>query len=370
MTFKNQFNRFSFVAVILSVFTAVFMTITADAQTSLVNVKAGTWKNADTWLYQRVPTDSDDVVLLQDIVIDTNAFCRSLTTNGYNITVASGLHLTITGNDSTPGVIDNDTLIAALKVSYYGTTSTGTVTDQDYEVYEYDSLKRVLQKVTYAGFEKDTLTYYYLQNSPNPYKTIYRNPCDFQSNGKCIPQNDTSYYKYNADGIVIQDSSRSLESVYSLNYKRTYDYTIFGDSVIRYGLTNTFVINSPNVYELFRNDTTYYSRVMTNGNIVHQVAYNRDWESEHIFSQDHATNPLYRGSIHLPVLPLEMLLLEGPEQINNNLTHEENYSFSGYTQQIKYRSAYRYRRDGFPSEFVLLDELNDQLIIFKYQYTH
>ena len=344
----------------------------AAAQTSMVNLRAGSWKMPHTWLYERVPNDTDNVVLMRDILVDVNATCRSLTTNGYNVTVAPGYHLTITGHDSL-ATADTDTLIAALSVVYVGDTTGGDVIDQVYKKYEYDAQKRVSKTIVYDDDAEKTTLYFYNGNSRLPYKIIHTDPCDEMVNDQCLVHNDTSYYTYNADGIVIRDSSRSLEGLYALHYKRVYRYDISSDSVIRYGAINNFTIsigiNDTTAYEYFEKDTVYYQRILNNGNIVYQFANSRHGHDEHIFTQDHHKNPLYPGSVHLPVLPLEMLLFQDPEQLNNNLTHEESYSVEGSDQSIKFRSAFYYKANGYPAEVIMIDEPDNSVFIIRYEYT-
>lgn len=64
----------------------------------VTNVKTGVWSDATIWSNNIVPADTINIVLSYDIVIDTNAGCRSLNTNGHNVTVNSGFTLNVAGS--------------------------------------------------------------------------------------------------------------------------------------------------------------------------------------------------------------------------------------------------------------------------------
>src|SRR5258708_31739596 len=66
----------------------------------VTNVKTGVWSDTTGWSNNVVPTDTINIVLRYDIVIDTNAGCRSLNTNGHNVTVNSGFTLNIAGSNN------------------------------------------------------------------------------------------------------------------------------------------------------------------------------------------------------------------------------------------------------------------------------
>ena len=51
------------------------------------------------------------------------------------------------------------------------------------------------------------------------------------------------------------------------------------------------------------------------------------------------------------------------------LKHEEDYYAGSTPQQIKNRSAIRYKRNGFPLELIILDEIDNTVLIIKYEYT-
>jgi len=72
----------------------------------IVNVKAGVWSDPTIWSINALPTDTTDIILIYDIVIDINATCKSLNTNGHKVTVNSGVILNVTG--STDIAIDID----------------------------------------------------------------------------------------------------------------------------------------------------------------------------------------------------------------------------------------------------------------------
>lgn len=56
------------------------------------------WSDTSIWSNDRTPNENDHVSLSYNIATDTNAFNKSLTTNGYNVMALSGSRLTITGS--------------------------------------------------------------------------------------------------------------------------------------------------------------------------------------------------------------------------------------------------------------------------------
>src|SRR5688500_991996 len=77
------------------------------------NVKVGKWSDTSIWNDNKYPTENDHVSLSHNIVIDTIAFCKSLTTNGYNVIVLSGSHLTIKGSS----ILKNKNIIRLSTIS-------------------------------------------------------------------------------------------------------------------------------------------------------------------------------------------------------------------------------------------------------------
>ena len=110
----------------------------AVSQTTLVNYNGNSWKDPKTWIFQKVPADTNDVVLVKDILINTNAVCRSLTTNGFSITVANGFKLTITGADSS-SIADSDSLLSVVKFYYLDGEPINDSTETEQTLYNNNS---------------------------------------------------------------------------------------------------------------------------------------------------------------------------------------------------------------------------------------
>ena len=63
----------------------------------VTNVKSGAWSDQTVWNNNIIPTDTTRIILSYDIHIDINAYCKSLNTNGHNVTVDLGITLNISG---------------------------------------------------------------------------------------------------------------------------------------------------------------------------------------------------------------------------------------------------------------------------------
>ena len=63
----------------------------------VTNVKSGVWSDQTVWSNNIIPTDTTRIILNYDIHIDINAFCKSLNTNGRNVTVNPGNRLNVSG---------------------------------------------------------------------------------------------------------------------------------------------------------------------------------------------------------------------------------------------------------------------------------
>ncbi len=63
----------------------------------VTNVKTGAWSDPTVWNNNIIPSDTTNIILNYDIHVDINANCRSLNTNGHNVTVDLGIPLNISG---------------------------------------------------------------------------------------------------------------------------------------------------------------------------------------------------------------------------------------------------------------------------------
>ena len=68
------------------------------SSSQITNIKAGLWSDNSIWNTNSVPIYSDSIVLSFDVTIDINAYCKSLNVSGLNLTVNSGIYLTILGD--------------------------------------------------------------------------------------------------------------------------------------------------------------------------------------------------------------------------------------------------------------------------------
>lgn len=116
-----------------------------DGFYQVTNIKTGSWNDHTIWSNNIIPDTADAVKLEFDVIVDVNASCKSLTVNGRNVIVNSGVHLTITGEVS--GVILNDGLIAYYPFNGNASDSTGN---------EYDLIVQgpLLTTSRFRGIEK------------------------------------------------------------------------------------------------------------------------------------------------------------------------------------------------------------------------
>lgn len=61
----------------------------------ITNTRSGNWSDPTIWSNNAVPLITDNVLLKFDVIVDINAFCRSLNISGKTITVNAGLILTV-----------------------------------------------------------------------------------------------------------------------------------------------------------------------------------------------------------------------------------------------------------------------------------
>jgi len=89
-----------------SVLTFFFLLLINASFGQVTNVKTGVWSDLTIWNNHTLPTDTTNIVLSYDIIIDINASCKSLHTNGHKVTVQPGITFNVIGNNKV--VIDID----------------------------------------------------------------------------------------------------------------------------------------------------------------------------------------------------------------------------------------------------------------------
>ena len=113
---KCNSTRFSFIIVVcLLLSTSTF----AQNDSAVVNVKAGLWSDPAVWSTNTIPTLYDSVILMYDLQVDVNAFCKSLKLNGHNVIVDPNKDLTIAGYK--PEIRDNVFYMDPVKFSLTST---------------------------------------------------------------------------------------------------------------------------------------------------------------------------------------------------------------------------------------------------------
>ncbi len=75
--------------------TFLFFIVFTTSFSQVTNNKASLWSEPSTWSNNTIPNDNTDIILNYDIVIDINATCRSINTNGYTVTVNTGIDFVI-----------------------------------------------------------------------------------------------------------------------------------------------------------------------------------------------------------------------------------------------------------------------------------
>lgn len=351
---------------------AVFLCNQSNCQRLLANLKPGTWKESVNWLYNQVPGEADDVVLMNDILVDADAVCRSITTNGYHVQVLPGFHLNITG--VTPSSIPtSDTLLSEITMLYSGEGNGQPSAGQKLYTYIYDTINRVTQFVDYGGFTPATTYFFYEGSQRWPYKTIFVDPCRWQEAGACVKAYDTSYYKYNSLGIV-ETQLAKFSDYLKLPLFRADSFATKGDSIVRYRKANTYSTwydeQGEHISETLVDDTAYFYQQNIKGNIVYQLDSTVTTLSEHVIKHDKRPNPLWHTSIHMPVLPLEHFFLNQPTAPNNILENKENLTM--LPDQFKWRMeekiAYQYNANGWPIGLVYINVVDNVCAVLQYHY--
>src|SRR5438067_1045427 len=92
-------NLIEYLCQMKAYFTFFLLLIINTSIGQVTNVKAGAWSDQTVWSNNLIPTDTTNIFLSYNIVVDINAWCKSLNTNGYNVTVNMGATLNVGGTN-------------------------------------------------------------------------------------------------------------------------------------------------------------------------------------------------------------------------------------------------------------------------------
>ncbi len=82
----------------MKVYVTIFLFLLIEISFGQVtNVKSGSWSDHTVWSNNIIPTDTTRIILSYNILININASCKSLNTNGHQVTVNPGNTLNISG---------------------------------------------------------------------------------------------------------------------------------------------------------------------------------------------------------------------------------------------------------------------------------
>jgi len=129
----------------------------------ITNIKAGLWSDVSAWNKNALPTASDDIVLNFDITVDINAYCKSLTLNGHNVQVNSGITVSVGG--------------VSQKLVLIELFNEGSITPDEYFKITYDNINRRI----YIDTDSTNINHEYM-------------------------------YEYNADGVLVKSRHLALDN--------------------------------------------------------------------------------------------------------------------------------------------------------------
>lgn len=237
----------------------IFLSIFCNGHAQINNIKPGNWSDVTIWSTNTLPTATDDVILNFDLVIDVNATCRSLSLNGNNVTVLSGVQFNITGPGLKPKRLI-ESLIGSRQATVYD--------------FIYDSINRLI----YFNFRQEdssftpikvsnvnTWSFDYIGNAPNP----VRNITVYESG-----DTDSTLYFYDASARVIREdryrggqvSGRNDYSYPSAGLVLFSEYRRDGNSLGFYG-TDSLIFDIENRFVLHK----YYTNTnASNGYAIYE----------------------------------------------------------------------------------------------------
>ena len=321
--------------------------ITAAGQ--MTNVKPGNWSDNSIWSGNTIPGSNDEVLLNFDVVVDIDAACLLLNSNGHHVTINAGVNLIITGNAA-------DTLLARYVELY---DSGGPVPDtSSINDFIYDSLKRntsIDSKYFLDGIldREYYTTFFYEGSSTLPFKkirtTLLATSPSYYADG-------TSYYSYSNGQLVIDSTVASETNPGSAAH---YIYWPGGE------ITQT-------VYDYSSVPPAVYVDTVTmeylNGNITHQGAEHYPGVNDYFYEYDDHPNPFFHTqnkivfSYTYPFYSLGTAVEDVFAKNNATSIYESDYEVYSSTQ------VYEYKANGYPKKVVISSPDGDSYGL--YFYTH
>ncbi len=293
------------------------------AAAQVTNTQAGTWNNPSNWSSSAIPTSNDDVSLSYDVVIDADAYCRSLTLNGHGLTVNAGANLFITGISQ-----NNDSLLT--RYLYIDTTVSPADTVATFD-FTYDSLKRntVIHSVEYdAGdvYQDVTDSFFYNADSRLPYRAVNY---QVEYSGE-----DPTYY-YTEYFFIYQGGRLSIDS----SAAASIHYFYFADTVVQQTTHYPGAQISSDTFKL---------QWDAHGNIIQQSDSSQSGSLRTFhFEFDTHPNPFKNTQRNLHRVVNSMETFNTESFAVNNLLHVDQY-YDSYHYEALYQ--YRYNANGYPVE--------------------
>jgi hypothetical protein len=172
----------------------------------ITNIKPGNWSDNTVWSNNSVPAIYDDVVLDFDVVVNINATCQSLNSNGHNITISGGFNLNIAGNAM-------DTLLSRFVM--VDTTAINPVDTALIIDFSYDQYKRNTG-IYSKSYQDGILWEVYQDGSRLPFKKTLTTVFSNDPGGYF---NKTSYFSYQNSQLIadstVDDAAITVVHYYS-----------------------------------------------------------------------------------------------------------------------------------------------------------
>ena len=291
------------------------------------------------WSDNVVPGTNDDVMLNYDIIIDVDAYCRSLNVNVHNVTINTGMHLYITGNN------DNaDTLLSRYVI--VDTTVSPPDTFKTIDFY-YDSLKR---NISYISLQ-------YSSNGIVNYKNV---DSFFYNGGSSLPFKASNYFVsyYNGDSSHNTNTRffnyQNEKLVYDSSVNYTIHYTYFPNIIVCQKVNNSTASTVTD---------TAYVEYDGNGNIVHQADTTQsNGEQNFYYVFDNHPNPF--NSTQLNRWRVLNSIETSIEQsfAKNNMLQVNQYYNDGITHHYQSLYGYGYKANGYAKEIWGYDAVNPSVV--------